>query len=326
MQLNRKSFIKQSLLASLALSAPGGWPSYAADSEERRALPGRKFSMQLNGGLIGVKANQSTLIDLASQNGFESVVALPQQLGKLSDAQTQDLQADMKSKKVSFGMGELNVEFRKSDEIFKNALATLPVKCATLQRVGVTRSMTWIMSNHSELNYLQNFRLHQQRLREIANILNNYGIRLGLEYVGPKSIWAAAKFPFIHTLAETRELIAAINQPNVGIHLDTAHWFTSGETLDTIRGLTNKDVVGCDLNDALPGISPLEDQPGYQRELPVATGVINLKGFLEALISIGYDGFVQAEPFNDVVNQLDDGAAVQKTAESMKKALALIGS
>ena len=281
--------------------------------------------MQLNGGLIGVKADQFKLIELAHENGFETVVALPQYLTKLSDAQAKELVAGMKAEKLAFGMGELNIEFRKSEEIFKTGLAALPVKCAVLQRVGVTRSMTWIMSNHSELNYLQNFRLHTKRLREIAGILKDHNIRLGLEYVGPRSIWAANRFPFIHTLVETRELIEAINQPNVGIHLDMAHWFTSGEKIDTILSLTNKEVVGCDLNDAIKGITPIEDQPGYHRELPAETGVIDTKAFLEALITIGYDGFVQAEPFNDELNKLEDGPAVQKTAEAMKKAFALIG-
>jgi sugar phosphate isomerase/epimerase len=281
--------------------------------------------MQLNGGLIGVRADQLKLIELASQNGFESVVALPQYLVKLSASQLNDLLADMMAKKVVFGMGELHVEFRKSAEVFKNALSALPAKCTVLQRVGVTRSMTWIMSNHSELNYLQNFRLHEKRLREIALILKDFNIRFGLEYVGPKSIWAANKFPFIHTLNETRELIAGINQPNVGIHLDSAHWFTAGEKLDTILSMDNKEVVGCDLNDAVPGLTPIEDQPGYHRELPATTGVIDTKGFLEALVSIGYDGFVQAEPFNDDLNKLEDEPAVKKTAAAMKKAFAMIG-
>lgn len=284
----------------------------------------RKFTMQLNGGLIGVKADQFKLIELAHENGFETVVALPQYLSKLSDAQSQELLASMKEKKMAFGMGELTIEFRKSEDSFKKGIAALPAKCAALQRVGVTRSMTWIMSNHSELNYLQNFRLHETRLREIARILNDYGIRYGLEYVGPKSIWSANKFPFIHTMAETRELIAAIGQPNVGIHLDTAHWFTAGETMNDLLSLTNKEVVGCDLNDAVKGITPIEDQPGYHRELPTATGVINTKAFLETLVAIGYDGFVQAEPFNDELNQLEDGPAVQKTAEAMKQAFALL--
>lgn len=323
MALTRKTFLKQSILSSLALTVP--WSIAHGENRQSQLGSKRKFTMQLNGGLIGVRADQVKLIELASQNGFESVVALPQYLARLSDGQCADLLRDMKNKKVTFGMGELNVEFRKSEEVFKNALSALRAKCAALQRVGVTRSMTWIMSNHNELNYLQNFRLHEKRLREIAIILQDHNIRYGLEYVGPKSIWAANKFPFIHTLAETRELIAAINQPNVGIHLDTAHWFTSGENLETIRSMTNQEIVGCDLNDAVPGLNPIEDQPGYHRELPATTGVIDTKGFLEALVVIGYDGFVQAEPFNEELNKLEDGPAVEKTATAMKKAFAMVG-
>ncbi len=324
--LNRKNFVKQSILSSLALAVSEPFTSYANRSNEaNNSLLKRKFTMQLNGGLIGVKADQIKLIELAFENGFETVVALPQYLTKLSDVQNQELLASMKEKKLAFGLGELTIEFRKSEDIFKKGIAALPAKCAALQRAGVNRSMTWIMSNHSELNYLQNFRLHETRLGEIAGILNDYGIRYGLEYVGPKSIWSANKFPFIHTLGETRELIAAINRPNVGIHLDTAHWFSAGETIKTLLSLTNKEVVGCDLNDAVKGITPIEDQPGYHRELPAETGVIDTKAFLEALVTIDYDGFVQAEPFNDELNQLEDGPAVQKTAAAMKKALALIG-
>ena len=325
MSSSRKSFLKNSILSSLALAAPWTFPDFAGAGNAVQPPSGkRKFTMQLNGGLIGVNADQLQQINLAYKYGFESVAASPGYLGKLSADQLQALQDDMKEKKLSFGLGMINIEFRKSEEIFRNSLSALPASCAALQRAGVTRAMTWIMSNHPELNYLQNFRQHAVRLREIAGVLKDYNIRFGLEYVGPKSIWSAGKFPFIHTMAELKELIAAIGQTNVGIHLDTAHWFTAGESVDDILSLSNREVVGCDLNDALKGYSPIEDQPGYQRELPAATGVIDTKGFLEALIMIGYDGFVQAEPFNDALNKLDNDAAVQKTAAAMKKAFALI--
>ncbi|MEO6313633.1 MAG: TIM barrel protein [Chitinophagaceae bacterium] len=321
MSLNRKAFLQQSVFSSLALSVP--W-NFGADETPLAPAVKRKYKMQLNGGLIGVKADQSALIELASKYGFEAVVALPQYLHGLTTDHWTLLKDNMKTKNLSFGMGETNVEFRKSEEIFKKSLASLPAKCAVLQKAGVTRSMTWIMSNHSDLNYLQNFRLHTARLKEVAGILKDYDIRYGLEYVGPKSIWAANNFPFIHTMAELRELIAAIGQSNVGIHLDTAHWFTSGEDLSAILSLTNNDVVGCDLNDAIKGYDPIQNQPGYQRELPAATGVIDTRGFLNALKTIGYDGFVQAEPFNEELNKLDDEAAVQKTADAMKKAVAMV--
>ena len=61
------------------------------------------------------------------------------------------------------------------------------------------------------------------------------------------------------------------------------------------------------------------------RELPLATGVIPVADFLEALVAIGYDGPVRAEPFNKALNALPREESVAATAASMKKAFALLG-
>ncbi len=284
-----------------------------------------KFTMSLNPGLIGVDKNisQLALNKLAVRYGFESVSVLIKDLMTKSAGKLEELLQDMKDRKLGWGVSFLYVEYRKDEETYRSGVAELPDMAKVLQKAGAQRMMTYIMSNHSELNYLQNFRQHATRLREIAGILKDHDIRLGLEYVGPKSIWSANKFPFIHTMAETKELVAAIGHPNVGFHLDMAHWFTSGETVSDLATLENKDIVGCDVNDAIKDIS-WQDQPGYRRELPVATGVIDTKSFLEALVAIGYDGPVQAEPFNEALNKMDDEVAVKTTAEAMKKAFLLI--
>ena len=53
--------------------------------------------------------------------------------------------------------------------------------------------------------------------------------------------------------------------------------------------------------------------------------MIDLKGFLRALVQIGYDGPVRAEPFNQTLNEMDDDMAVATTAKAMRKAFALVG-
>ncbi|HTE24213.1 sugar phosphate isomerase/epimerase family protein [Flavitalea sp.] len=284
----------------------------------------RKFSMSLNPFSIGVSSDisQQKLNAFAIRYGFESVSVVTKDIMKQSTTQLDLMVAKMKEAGLHWGVSGLTVEYRKDEATFRKGIAELPAIASVLNKIGAKRMMTWIMSNHEQLNYLRNFRQMAVRLSEIASILNDHNIRLGLEYVGPKSIWSANRFPFIHTMAETKELIAAIGQPNVGFHLDTAHWFTSGEGISDILSLTNGEVIGCDLNDAIAGIS-WEDQPGYQRELPAATGVIDIKGFLNALIKIEYDGPIQAEPFNDRLNNLDDESAIKSTAEAMKKAFAL---
>ena len=118
-------------------------------------------------------------------------------------------------------------------------------------------------------------------------------------------------------------MIAEIGHDNVGLVLDSWHWYTAGDTAEDLRGLSNRDVVACDLNDA-PRSIPVDQQRDGVRELPGATGVIDLRAFLGALAAIGYDGPVRAEPFNATLRTLPPEAAVAATAKAMKQAFSLI--
>ncbi len=192
-----------------------------------------------------------------------------------------------------------------------------------MQKAGVTRIGTYIMPAHDHLTYMANFRQHATRLRQCVRIMADHGQRFGLEYVGPKTLWASRRHSFIHSMAETKELLAEINMPNVGFVLDSWHWYTAHETIDDLKSLKNKDIVACDLNDAPKGI-PVDQQIDNRRELPTATGVIDLKAFLSTLADIGYDGPIRAEPFNQPLNKLDNEAACAATAKAMKSAFALV--
>ena len=88
--------------------------------------------------------------------------------------------------------------------------------------------------------------------------------------------------------------------------------------------LKGSEVIAVDLNDAPSGV-PKDQQPDGRRELPCATGVINVGTFLNALVRIGYDGPVRAEPFNQVVNKMAKDDACATAASALKKAFALIG-
>ena len=88
--------------------------------------------------------------------------------------------------------------------------------------------------------------------------------------------------------------------------------------------MRNADVVSCDLNDAPLGI-PRDEQHDTTREMPLATGVIPIKDFLEALVQIGYNGPVRAEPFNKRLNALLNEEACSETIIAMRKAFSLIG-
>jgi sugar phosphate isomerase/epimerase len=106
--------------------------------------------------------------------------------------------------------------------------------------------------------------------------------------------------------------------------LDSWHWYTSGETRKDLLTLRGDQVVSVDLNDAPSGI-PVDQQIDGKRELPAATGVIDAATFLGALQTIGYDGPVRAEPFNDVVRKMPADQALTATKTAIDKAFGRIG-
>ncbi|MCO8122214.1 sugar phosphate isomerase/epimerase [Stieleria sp. TO1_6] len=314
MKLNRREWLAASA-GAVSLAATG---SALAASESNR-----KFTVDLRWGSIGVSANQVQAIELAAKHDFESVAASPQDLAKLSDDESDALVGNLKSNNLTWGSSGLPVEFRKDEATFKQGLGELPRLAAALQRAGVDRMGTWIMPCHDELPYVANFKQHANRLRECAKILKDNGLRLGLEYVGTSTLRNSKRFPFVHTMRETAELHDAIGVDNMGFVLDSWHWYTAGETANEIRSLENRQIVGCDLNDAPKGLA-VDQQLDNERELPMATGVIDVKSFLQALVDVGYDGPVRAEPFNQALNQMDNDAACAATSKSIRKAFALI--
>lgn len=316
--IDRRQFVQR--LAGLTLASSAFVFDLAqAQTESRR----RKMTINLSCGAIGVSANQVQAIDLAHHHGFESVDASGDYLAGLSDQQLKELLEDMKKKGIVFGSAGLPVEFRQDEGRFKESLSRLPRTAAGLRRAGVVRVGTYLSPGHDQLTYLLNFKQHARRLREAAQILKDHGQRLGLEYVGTQTLRNMRKYPFLHTMAETKELIAEIGTGNVGLVLDSWHWWTAGDTAPDILALRGDEVVAVDLNDAPAGI-PKDQQRDNRRELPCATGVIDAAAFLNALNRIGFDGPVRAEPFNKPLNDLANEEACAATAAAMKKAFALI--
>jgi sugar phosphate isomerase/epimerase len=276
-------------------------------------------------GNLGLKVTQREAAELAIAHGFESVGAQASELERMSEGEMAELRGLMKAKGLAWGSANLEVDFRKDDDAFRRTSEGLPAFARALKRAGVTRVSTWLPPSSDTFTYRQYFAAVSGRLRETARVLEGEGgVRLGLEYVAPKTAWAARRYPFLHTLAETRELVAEIARPNVGYVLDSWHWWLAGDSGADVKTLRGDEVVGVDLNDAPQGIAK-DQQIDNARELPLATGLIPAAEFLGALQAIGYDGPVRAEPFNKALAEKPRDEVLAATAAAMTKAFALIG-
>lgn len=191
----------------------------------------------------------------------------------------------------SFG---LPVEFRKDEATFRQELAELPRLAGLARELGTERCCTWLYPATDEpvAEYTSRF---IRRLRMCAEVLNDAGIRFGIEWVGPKTL-RTMRHEFIHTLPGVLELIGAIDRPNVGVLFDSFHWFTSHATVDDILSLSPEQIVLVHLNDAPD--KPADEQIDNERLLP-GEGIIDLSGMLGALKTIGYDSYVSVETFSE---------------------------
>jgi sugar phosphate isomerase/epimerase len=105
-------------------------------------------------------------------------------------------------------------------------------------------------------------------------------------------------------MKEGKELIGEIGQSNVGFVLDSFHWYCAADTLEDIRSLKPEDIIVVDINDARAGFTR-ETQVDGKRELPMATGVIPIKEFMQGIVDIGYNGPRRTESFNQAFNDLE---------------------
>ena len=315
--ISRRTFCRSAITAAISLNYFK--PSAKASNMKKKI----KFYKNLGYGHIGVRANQQQALEYAVKYGFDGITPSLGEFENKSTSEISEWVKTMKEKSIRYGAGGLPVEFRRDEDRFKADMVRLPKQAGVLRQMGIKRIATWITPGHRELTYLQNFKQLTKRFREIANVLKDNDIRLGLEFVGPRTSRARSRFPFICTQIGMMELVDAIGTGNVGLLMDSWHWYTSHGTVEELLQLSNKDVVHVHVNDAPSGI-PVDQQIDNRRELPVTTGVIDMKGFINALVKIGYDGPVECEPFDQELRKIGADEALQKTIASLNRIWDLI--
>jgi len=238
---------------------------------------------------LGALESDVQLIELAGKYGFAAVdIDASALIARLGAEKARQLLAE---NGVVVGAIGLPVEWRTTEEAFRRDLKMLSVRAAEASELGCTRCCTYILPSTDEpaAPFLA---VATRRLRACAQVLGAFGIRLGLEFVGPHHLRTQWANPFIRTMRETLDWADAIGESNVGLLLDSYHWYTTGLAVADIEALRPEQIVHVHLNDA-PNV-PVEDARDGERLYP-GEGVIDLAGFLRGLRKIGYDGPVAQE-------------------------------
>jgi 2-keto-myo-inositol isomerase len=124
-------------------------------------------------------------------------------------------------------------------------------------------------------------------LSDLGRIARRFGVKLAFEFLGQKDC-------SVQTLELAREIVNRIDLPNVGLVLDSFHFYAGGSTIESLDALDADRLFIFHINDAedLPR-DRLEDR---HRLLP-GRGILPLKQIIDALARIGYDRVASVEIF-----------------------------
>jgi sugar phosphate isomerase/epimerase len=72
-----------------------------------------------------------------------------------------------------------------------------------------------------------------------------------------------------------------------------------------------------EINDGLRGNYDRFSLPEFQRELPGATGVIDITGMIRKLDALGFEGPVVVEPWNAQITEMNPSDAVRRIKSAL---------
>ncbi len=147
-------------------------------------------------------------------------------------------------------------------------------------------------------------------LREMADAAAEFGISVAFEFMGFP--WAA-----VRDVAGAWAVVQETNRPNLGIIVDTAHFYPGGSTLESIKQVDPERLVVLHINDVED--VPKPDITDGHRLYP-GEGVIPLQDILGAVRATGWDGVLSVELFREEYWRQDPLAAAR---EAKAKTLAV---
>lgn len=124
-------------------------------------------------------------------------------------------------------------------------------------------------------------------LTELSDIAGRHGIGLGFEFLGQTDC-------SVQTLELADEIVRRVDRPNVGLVIDSFHFYAGGSTFDMIEGIAPESLFIFHINDAEN--LPREQLRDSHRLLP-GLGILPLAEMFQAFKRIGYDRVASVEIF-----------------------------
>ena len=276
------------------------------------------MKLSLNGATT-MKADLATDIAAAGAAGFDCVEIWANKLRSfLKDRSTSDLKKlfdEHTVEPLSINSIE-HITFRDAD-----SYARIKAECEDLCAVAAAVKCPYIVVVPGTLpaNAVSSSEVIEESvrvLRELASIAERRGVALAFEFLGQKDCT-------VPTLALAEEIVQKVNRRNIGLVIDSFHFYIGGSTIKMIDSLDPKRLFIFHIDDAED--LPREQLTDAHRLLP-GLGILPLKEIIGGFRRIGYDANASVEIFRPEYWERDPFELARAAKAAVEKVLSGVKS
>lgn len=151
-------------------------------------------------------------------------------------------------------------------------------------------------------------------LTDLSAIAERHGIALAFEFLGQTDC-------SVQTLELADEIVRRVGRSDVGLVVDSFHFYAGGSTIDMIETLEPESLFVFHINDAEN--LPREQLQDSHRLLP-GLGILPLAEMLQAFKRIGYDRVVSVEIFRPEYWERDPFELAREAKAAVERVLARV--
>jgi 2-keto-myo-inositol isomerase len=247
------------------------------------------MKLSLNGATT-MKADLATDIRAAAAAGFDYHEIWAAKLRRFLH---ENSAGDLKALFAENGIKPLSINSIEHATLREpEAYAQIKAECEELSSIAETIGCPYIVVVPGKLppGGMSSYEVIEESvgvLRELASISERHGVGLAFEFLGETDC-------SVQTLELAEEIAVKVNRRNIGLVLDSFHFYTGGSTIKMIEALDPARLFIFHIDDAED--LPREQLTDAHRLLP-GLGILPLKEMLAAFKRIGYDANASVEIF-----------------------------
>lgn len=250
----------------------------------------------LDPAALGITGRQSELLELALTYGFRGINLDIGEIVKRARVRGKEAACRcVVSAGIQVGEFSLPFDLLVAEPAFRKALVELAEVAEVAAGLGAPCCVATVTPALSDAPYHEFFELHRRRFGEVAQVLSQHGLRLGLALRAAPGHRPSGQAPFICQAETLLTLIKTVGHPQVGLVLDTWNWYVGGGAMDQLCEVPAQQIVSVRLAD-IPDTADLSRITERHRQLPAEGGLVDCAAILRHLAEQQYSGPVTISP------------------------------